>query len=219
VSRSDHTRLAMLRAAERLFAEKGVDTVSLREIASAAGQGNHSAALYHFGDKRQLLEAVLHRHSGPIDDALARDVPALVARGEADLTTLVELLVAPLVAKLDDADGGPAYLQICAELVNNRSFPIPDLRAANGPGSAALRVALLRAAGDAPTLLLPLRMLRTAAVLFCSIAAYQRLVEAGLDVPRDLFRRDLVTSVEALLRSTPAAKRTPKAAKKSLSRK
>jgi AcrR family transcriptional regulator len=45
VSRADHTRLAMLRAAERLFAEKGVDAVSLREIANAAGQGNHSAAL------------------------------------------------------------------------------------------------------------------------------------------------------------------------------
>ena len=218
MSRSDQTRLAMLRAAERLFAEKGVDAVSLREIASAAGQGNHSAALYHFGDKRQLLEAVLHRHSGPIDDALARDVPALVSRGEADLSTLVELLVAPLVAKLDDADGGPAYLQICAELVNNRSFPITDLSAANGPGSAALRVALLRAAGDTPMALLPLRMLRTAAVLFCSIAAYQRLVDAGLDVPRDLFRRDLVTSVEALLRSAPAAKGTPRAAKKSCSR-
>ncbi len=55
------TRLALMRAAEQLFAQQGVDRVSLREIAIAAGQRNVSAATYHFGSKRELIEAILER--------------------------------------------------------------------------------------------------------------------------------------------------------------
>ena len=62
------TRLALMRAAEQLFAQQGVDRVSLREIAIAAGQRNVSAATYHFGSKRELIETILERHSRPIQD-------------------------------------------------------------------------------------------------------------------------------------------------------
>jgi len=188
----------MLRTAEQLFAARGVDAVSLREIAEAAGQRNHSAALYHFGDKRQLVESLLHRHSGPIDDALLRDVRSLEASGNESLESLVRLMVTPLVAKLDDADGGPEYLQVCAELVSSRSFPITGLDAANGPGSIELRARLLVHMHAISPAMLPLRMLRTAAVLFCSIAAYLRLREAGLHVARRDFQEDLVDSICAM---------------------
>ncbi len=199
----------MLRAAERLFAERGVDGASLREIAAAAGQRNHSAALYHFGDKRGLLEALLHRHSGPIDEALVRDIAASRGRRTPSLDALVRLLVSPLVAKLDDADGGPEYLQICAELVSSRSHPITEMQAANGPGATELRARLLEHMGAVPATLLPLRMLRTAAVLFCSIAAYQRLSRAGLHVSRDDFHADLVASLASMFRPRAARRRPP----------
>ena len=41
----------MLDVAEPLFAEKGIEQVSLREIVAASGQRNLSAARYHFGLK------------------------------------------------------------------------------------------------------------------------------------------------------------------------
>ena len=44
--------------AERLFAERGLDGVSLRQIGVAAGNGNHSAVQYHFGSKDQLVRAI-----------------------------------------------------------------------------------------------------------------------------------------------------------------
>ena len=48
----------MIRAGERLFGESGIDGVSLREVAAAAGQGNTSAVRYHFGSKDGLVAAI-----------------------------------------------------------------------------------------------------------------------------------------------------------------
>ncbi len=199
--KSDITRLAILRAAERLFAERGVDTVSLREVAAAANQRNHSAVLYHFGDKRELLEALLHRHSGPIDDAFPGALDSLQASGKESIEALCQLLVKPLARKLDDVDGGPAYLQVCAQLTVSRTFPLTSLKAANGPGATALASRLHGQLREQTPALVPLRMLRVAGVLFGSLAAYHRIVQDGFEVPRALFERDLVLSLTALLAS------------------
>lgn len=45
-------------AAEELFALRGIDGVSLRQISSAAGSANNSAVHYHFGSKEGLVEAI-----------------------------------------------------------------------------------------------------------------------------------------------------------------
>src|SRR5271156_452588 len=59
------SRERLILAAERLFAEHGIDGVSLREINLAAGQKNASGLQYHFGKKANLLAAVFaHRVPG-----------------------------------------------------------------------------------------------------------------------------------------------------------
>ena len=52
----NRTKIKIIEAAERLFAQKGIDKVSTREIAREAGQKNHSALKmrysplpYHYG--------------------------------------------------------------------------------------------------------------------------------------------------------------------------
>lgn len=124
------TRLALMRAAEQLFAQQGVDRVSLREIAIAAGQRNVSAATYHFGSKRELIEAILDRHSMPIQETW-RPLLDLDAREPVPLHVLIEAIVKPLVAKIEDADGGRCYLELCAELVSSRSFPLMGIARGN----------------------------------------------------------------------------------------
>jgi AcrR family transcriptional regulator len=112
------TRARLITAAERLFAERGVDGVSLNEINRDAGQRNASALQYHFGDRAGLLKAIMDKH-GPDVDA-RRDVLLQQYRdaGQADLRALAAALVLPVAAKLSDADGGREFLRICAELVN-----------------------------------------------------------------------------------------------------
>ena len=52
------TKEQIVRAAERLFADRGIEGVSLRQIGAAAGNGNNSAVQYHFGSKDQLIQAI-----------------------------------------------------------------------------------------------------------------------------------------------------------------
>jgi AcrR family transcriptional regulator len=52
------TKEQIVLAAERLFAEHGIEGVSLRQIGAAAGNGNNSAVQYHFGTKERLVLAV-----------------------------------------------------------------------------------------------------------------------------------------------------------------
>ena len=56
--------LRLVVAAERLFAIHGIDGVSLRQIAAAAGSGNNSAVHYHFRSKQGLIRAIF-RHRLP----------------------------------------------------------------------------------------------------------------------------------------------------------
>src|SRR3546814_8146356 len=57
----------ILQAAEDCFGEHGIDAVSLRQIAIAAGQGNTAAVQYHFGSKEGLLEAIFQHRLPAID--------------------------------------------------------------------------------------------------------------------------------------------------------
>ena len=63
------TRDAILDAAERRFAERGFDGVSVREIAADVGLKNQASLYYHFANKQEIYEA-----------ALKRGVDALIAR-------------------------------------------------------------------------------------------------------------------------------------------
>ena len=62
---ADDIRTRLIDAAERLFAERGVDAVSIRQITREAG-ANVAAVHYHFGSKPALLRAVLDRTIEPL---------------------------------------------------------------------------------------------------------------------------------------------------------
>ena len=188
------TRLALMRAAEQLFAQQGVDRVSLREIAVAAGQRNVSAATYHFGSKRELIEAILERHSFPVQDSWT---PPLNADVEHHLTLaqLVELCVRPLVAKIDDPDGGRAYLELCAELVTSRSFPLMGMRITSTPKVHEMARRIAARGPEVPPMIRVIRDTRLAAMLYGSIGDYLRLITNGVEIARELFIADLVNAM------------------------
>ncbi len=111
-ARSLTTREVLLDHAEFLFARRGVQGVTTREITEAAQQRNASAISYHFGSRDGLLLEVLARRGGPVDvDRGRRREKVLVATP----VKLVEALAVPYVALLD-SPAGRSYVRVVAQL-------------------------------------------------------------------------------------------------------
>lgn len=130
------TRATLVATAERLFAERGVDAVSLREIAREAGARNVMAVQYHFTDRAGVLAAIGDKHLPMID---ARRDALLEAVGDdsgAPLRAMAAALVRPLAAELANPDGGPAFLRIHADLLNR---PVPAFDFTGGAASSLQR--------------------------------------------------------------------------------
>ena len=68
-------------AALALFAQRGVDAVTVRQIAEAAGQKNHAAVGYHFGSKDELVRQVIIHGARLIDDLRNNLLDDMEARG------------------------------------------------------------------------------------------------------------------------------------------
>jgi AcrR family transcriptional regulator len=118
------SREAMILAAERLFAERGVAAVSLREIGAAAGQRNNSAAQYHFGSKPGLVEAIFAFRMTAINARREAALAELDASGRPDeVRGLVEAYIRPLAESLAESDGERWYLRFLARVAAD-----PDLR-------------------------------------------------------------------------------------------
>ena len=113
-------REALIAVAERLFAERGVDAVTVRDIVKAAGQRNSSAVQYHFGNKAGLLQAILNPHQARLDARRAEMFDELGERPA--LYELIEVLVRPL-ASLLDSESGRHYIRIRAQLVSAARLP------------------------------------------------------------------------------------------------
>lgn len=122
------TRAQLIAAAEQLFAERGIASVSLREINAAAGMRNATALQYHFADRDGLLKAVLAKHQPDVEARRNALLDEYEANDDADLRALAAALVRPLASKLSDPDGGRAYLRILAELVNRADLTAEALR-------------------------------------------------------------------------------------------
>lgn len=140
------TREKLLDTAERLFAEHGLEGVSLRAINAEAGL-SPAALHYHFGSKQVLVEALLERH-----------MPALMARrrqlldgleGEPESPTARDVLTAlarPLAELL--AEGGAAglrYLRLIQRLQTDRDLD-PRYVVDRFPGGVERLVPLLQTA-------------------------------------------------------------------------
>src|SRR5215510_3451507 len=128
----------LISAAEQLFAQHGIDGISLREINRAAGARNGSALQYHFRDRNGLLKAVMAKHHRDVEARRHAMLDAYEADGRPDLRALAGALVRPLAAKLGDPDGGAEYLQIHADVIN-RPRPMIDPAALDDPTSSMYR--------------------------------------------------------------------------------
>jgi AcrR family transcriptional regulator len=122
------TRERLLDTAERLWGERGVEGVSLREIRIAAGQRNSSALQFHFGDRSGLLLALAQRHMPRIAALFERQHAAMVAAGrQDDVAALVEVLVGPNADYLRLGPSERAWIKISAQQAAQPQVALADI--------------------------------------------------------------------------------------------
>jgi AcrR family transcriptional regulator len=110
------TRERLMVLAERLFAEHGIEGVSLRAIGQAAGQRNNTAVQYHFGDRAALVGAIYAFRSEQLDQRRTALLAAHRASGEPDdPRTFLRILLQPHVESIPDPDN--YFLPFLARLV------------------------------------------------------------------------------------------------------
>ena len=110
------TERRLILAAERLFAERGVDAVSLRAINAAAGT-NVASLHYHFGSKEALLEALIRERSQEVSRRRAARLDRLEAAEKVGARSLAEAFAVP-VAEMAGS-GGDAWVRFIAGLISN----------------------------------------------------------------------------------------------------
>lgn len=93
-------REAMIAAAERLIAERGLAALTLKAVQIEANQSNKSAAQYHFGSRDGLLTAVLDARMAPVNRRRQEILDSWVERGVTPTNReAVEAMVGPLAAE------------------------------------------------------------------------------------------------------------------------
>jgi AcrR family transcriptional regulator len=106
------TRERILDVAERLFAESGFESTSLRQITSDA-DANLAAVNYHFGSKDELVREVLARRIGQLNRQRLLTLDALEAAADA---------AGPSVEQIVEAFVGPALRMAADPRVGGRVF-------------------------------------------------------------------------------------------------
>ena len=199
-----NAKARILRSAEKLLADHGIDGVSLRDIAVQAGQKNTNAVQYHFGNKADLIRAIWQRHAEGIE--LARSKLLEELPNNPDLPSVVNLLVTPVLDKLNDTDGGRDYLLIMSQLVSN---PKDHLLKIYETLPEASMIRIMEHLDKHSTHLSGtdrnVRIIFVIGMLFHGIADYIRLKESQAPIANkityDDLKRNLITSITSTIRA------------------
>lgn len=115
------TRERILDTAERLFADRGIDAISVREITDASGT-NNAAVHYHFGSKHDLVAAILARRADQISRRRDEMLDELDRATTLDLRAVVRATVLPTAEVAEDGPGGRHYVAFVAALGSHSEY-------------------------------------------------------------------------------------------------
>lgn len=198
------TRLALLDAAEALFASQGIDATSVRDITKAAGV-NLSAVNYHFGSKDSLVHAVFFRRLAPLNDRRLSRLNTVVQKAAPHPAPLEEVLEAFVRPTVDDLKSGGIPMAFLRLLGRCLQEPNPSLErflvSVFVETVSAFNQQFLRSLPDLPADDLFWRTSQMYGALHHTLGTWSRAggcpyaTMPGMPVPRTLSSEELVRSL------------------------
>lgn len=198
-------RRQILDCAERLFAEHGLNGVSLRSINAEAGL-SPAALHYHFGSKEAVVEALLERHMPALMERRRQLLDALEHRKESPTTRdVLSALIGPLAELLaEGGEPGLRYLRLVHRLQADGDID-PLFVIERWPGGVDRLGPLLRKANpELPRPLIQLRMGLAVDVMLRSLAHGPKPARGGLRAHVSTLLDFLTAAVEAPITGDPS---------------
>jgi AcrR family transcriptional regulator len=198
----------LVEAAERLFAQRGIESVSLRDIAAEAGQRNHSATQYHFGDRAGLVAAVFDHRMREVNVRRHALLDELATGSSGDVARLVEATIRPLIEVVAESHGWYGRFLVRARWDAFAQRVLLDVPALSSYRRAMKSIEQLL---DAPVATRFDRLDQMATLFIGTIAGWEWRRDDGVQVPKpDQLTIDLTATCHAVLMADtrmPAASR------------
>lgn len=181
--RATTTQEAILKAAERLYAEHGVYAVSNRQVSEAAGQGNNAAVGYHFGTKTDLVRAIEQKHRASIELLQERMVAA--TGDSAELRDWITCLVCSLTEHLAQLGNPTWYARFAAQALADPAYQRVVVKdALASPSLVRVVDGITRCLPDLPMAVVTERNIMARNLLVHTCADFERAFADGADLPR-----------------------------------
>jgi AcrR family transcriptional regulator len=121
-SNGEATRRRIMSVAERLFAQRGLDAVSIRDITERA-KANTAAIHYHFGSKHKLIVAILERRAGELAERRGVLLDKIETDARPELRDVIEAMVLPSAEMMaDKKTGGRHYIGFLAGVTSHPEY-------------------------------------------------------------------------------------------------
>lgn len=210
-ARSQATCDKIIRVALKLFADRGLEGVSLNDINKAAGQRNKNATHYHFGSKDGLLQAILDRYEPRLAESREAMLDEYESQGNLTTRNAVRALLRPFAELIHDETGGRDFIRFNAHIIVNRTMIALNMAESGLQLVSVERLTkvLQSAATPLPPALQLQRGLMFGMLMTHSMAEHIKMME-NLDddvdwsVNTELFLANLEDSLIALLETPPS---------------
>ena len=172
-------------AAQRLFAQRGIDGVSVRDIVAAAGQRNNGSLNYYFRTKEALVLELIVEGGRLIDESRNAYLDRLeVDGGPRTVREVIEALVLPAIGLAETDREENTFIRFITQLeMNHRKLfrGLIDKKASKSWNSGYRRCLkhLVRLMPGVPLVLLNQRLVFLGLFLNASLSVRESALEQG----------------------------------------
>jgi len=210
-TRSDATRHVLMRAAERIIAEKGIENLRIRDILTEADQKNTSALQYHFKNLNGLIAAIHQERSHETQTRRGELLDELLTHSpKPTLREICRLMVQPAFDLARSGVGFRRYIRAFGhELALSETSALSQVSRGGGGGSSGAQVGALLKRSLPQLDEAAYRRRLESAVRLCSAAMYHhaRQKNAFRGPESELFISSLIDALAGLL-SAPESDET-----------
>jgi AcrR family transcriptional regulator len=204
------TRDLLKLAARRLFAHRGLDGVSVRDIVLAAGQRNSGSLHYYFGTKENLARELVsdgaklidQRRNGQLDD-IER------AGGPRRLREVIEVLVWPSTGLAGEHGEEDTYIRFITLLqMSHRQLFLDALEGRWASGYERCLAHIRRLLKDIDPAIVTQRLVFMSLFMRAAMSSREAALEAGSQSHHfwsaEITMQNLIDTIEGILRPAPS---------------